>query len=56
VFVRERKNPITQEIEKQWASEGRKATAGNALTLLVKGKKLKLTPLEGQRGSRYSLA
>lgn len=55
-FVKERKNPTTQEIKKHWTTEGRKGTADNALTLLVKGKKLKRTPLEGQRGSRYSLA
>jgi ferric-dicitrate binding protein FerR (iron transport regulator) len=55
-FVKERKNPTTQEIKKHWTSEGRKGTADNALTLLVKAKKLKRTPLEGQRGSRYSLA
>jgi ferric-dicitrate binding protein FerR (iron transport regulator) len=55
-FVKERKNPTTQEVKKHWLSEGRKGTADNALTLLVKDKKLKRTPLEGQRGSRYSLA
>ena len=55
-FVKERKNPTTQEIKKHWISEGRKGTADNALTLLVKDKKLKRMPLEGQRGSRYSLA
>jgi len=55
-FVKQRKNPTTQEIKKHWTSEGRKGTADNALTLLVKDKKLKRTPLEGQRGSRYSLA
>ena len=55
-FVKERKNPTTQDIKKQWTSEGRRGTADNALTLLVKDKKLKRTPLEGQRGSRYSLA
>ena len=55
-FVKERKNPTTKDLTKHWASEGRGGTAANALSRLVKEKKLKRTPLEGERGSRYSLA
>jgi len=55
-FVKERKNPTTKDLTKHWASESRGGTAANALSRLVKEKKLKRTPLEGERGSRYSLA
>jgi rhodanese-related sulfurtransferase len=56
-FVKEQKHPTSKEINAHWRSEGRSGTADNTLTLLVKGKKLKRTPLgEGIRGSRYSLA
>jgi hypothetical protein len=54
-FVKERKNPTTKDLTKHWASESRGGTAANALSRLVKEKKLKRTPLEGERGSRYSL-
>jgi hypothetical protein len=55
-FIKERKNPTTKDLTKHWASEGRGGTAANALSRLVKEKKLRRTPLEGERGSRYSLA
>jgi hypothetical protein len=55
-FVKERKNPTTKDLTKHWATEGRGGTAANALSRLVKEKKLKRAPLEGERGSRYSLA
>lgn len=55
-FVKERKNPTTRDLTKHWTSEGRGGTAANALSRLVKEKKLKRTPLEGERGSRYSVA
>lgn len=55
-FVKEHKNPTSQEIERHWTSEGRRGLAANSLTRLVKAKKLKRTPLgKGIRGSRYSL-
>lgn len=55
-FVREHKNPSTKEIKEHWMSEDRGGKVDNALTKLVKEKKLKRTPLgEGIRGSRYSL-
>lgn len=55
-FVKEHKNPTTQDLKKLWANEGRGGTADNALSKLVKEKKLKRTPLEDQRGSRFALA
>ncbi len=53
-FVKQNKNPTTREIEKNWAKEGRRGTAANTLTKLVKEKKIKREPLVGERGSRYS--
>jgi hypothetical protein len=56
-FVKENRNPTTQEINKHWKQEGRGATADNTLSILTKQKKLKRTPLgNGIRGSRYSIA
>jgi hypothetical protein len=55
-FVKNHKNPTTQEIGKHWKSNGRLGTADNTLSLLTKAKKLKRNPLPaGQRGSRYTL-
>jgi hypothetical protein len=56
-FVKQEKNPTTAEISHHLLGEGRSNGAVNALTKLVKEKKLKRTPLgKGIRGSRYSLA
>jgi len=55
-FVKSKSSPVGREIEKHWASEGRAVTAANLLSKLVKEKRLKRTPLKGERGSRYSLA
>lgn len=56
-YVKDHKNPTTQEINKHFKDEGRSSTADNALTKLVKEKKLVRTPLgEGVRGSYYSIA
>jgi hypothetical protein len=56
-FVKSKKNPTSQEINKAWKDAGRKGMADNNLSLLTKGKKLKRVPLgEGIRGSRYSIA
>lgn len=55
-FVRQQKNPTSREIEAHWKAEGRGGPAANTLSKLVKDKKLKREPLEGERGSRYSLA
>ena len=45
-----------EKLKKLWASEGRRGTADNVLSHLVKDKKLKRVKLVGLRGSRYSLA
>jgi hypothetical protein len=54
-FVRANRNPTTQDVKRHWASEGRGGTADNALSKLVRDRKLKRIALEDQRGSRYSL-
>ena len=54
-FVKLKKNPTSAEINQHIKSEGRSSSANNALGKLVKEKRLKRTPIEGQRGSRYSL-
>ena len=56
-FVKEKKNPTTQEIMKHAAAEGRTTgAASNALSVLTQSKKLKRTPLgKGILGSTYSL-
>jgi hypothetical protein len=55
-FVKEHKNPTSQEITKHWQDQGRSGRADNTLSLMVKNKKLKRTPLgKGIRGSRFTL-
>ena len=55
-FVKSRKNPTSQEVNKHWKEAGRLGMADNNLSLLTKAKKLKRVPLgEGLRGSRYSI-
>jgi len=54
-FVKQAGQPTTRQIKQHWASEGRRGSADNELSRLVKNKKLKRTPILGQRGSRYSL-
>jgi hypothetical protein len=53
-FIRSNRNPTTQDVKKHWASEGRGGTADNALSKLVKDRKIKRIPLVGVRGSRYT--
>jgi hypothetical protein len=55
-FVKQRRNPMTRDVNAAWKEAGRPFTADIALSSLVKKKKLKRTPLVGERGSRYSLA
>lgn len=55
-FVKEKGNPTTKDIKAHWAEDGRRGTADNELSRLVRVKKLKRTPIPGQRGSRYTLA
>ncbi len=55
-FVRDNKNPTSQEINKAWKDGGRNGTADNALSVLTKAGKLKRVPLGvGIRGSRYTV-
>jgi hypothetical protein len=54
-FVKEQGKPTSQEIERQWEAEGRKGRAAKALSKLTREKKLKRMPIQGHRGSRYSL-
>lgn len=55
-YVKAKKNPTSQEINKHWKDSGRKGMADNNLSLLTKAKKLKRVPLgHGLRGSRYSI-
>lgn len=56
-FVKEHPGAATSEIKRHWAAEGRAGGADNTLSLLVKAKELKRSPLgKGIRGSKYSLA
>ena len=55
-FIRQKKNPTSQEIEQQWKSEGRGGAAASVLTKLYKDKKITRVPLKTGRGSRYSVA
>lgn len=54
-LVRQKGGATTKEIKAKWKEEGRGGTADNALSHLVKNKKLKRTPLQGERGSRFTL-
>ena len=52
-----RNGATTAEIKARWKAEGRGGTADNALSKLVKARKLKRAPLGvGQRGSRFTVA
>jgi hypothetical protein len=55
-FIKSHKDPTTSDVNKHWRADGRSGTADNALTKLVKEKKLKRKPIPGQRGSTFSLA
>ena len=52
-FVRTNRNPTTSEITAHWRREGRGGKADNALSRLVKIRRLKRQPIPGERGSRY---
>ena len=54
-LVGQRGGATTQEIKAKWKADGRGGTADNALSKMVKDRKLKRTPLVGQRGSRFTL-
>ena len=53
-LVRKPGGATTRDIKAKWAAESRGGTADNALSKMVKDKKLKRTPLAGQRGSRFA--
>jgi hypothetical protein len=55
-FVRDHRNPSTSEITAHWRSEGRGGKADNALSRLVKIRRLKRQAIPGERGSRYLVA
>jgi hypothetical protein len=55
-FVQEKGSPSTREINAHWKSEGRRGSADNALSKLVKEKKLKRRSTPDERGSRYTVA
>jgi|SRR6185312_13757530 len=55
-FVGKSQSPTTREINAYWKSKGRGHTADNTLVKLVKAKQLKRIHLDGQRGSKYTLA
>jgi hypothetical protein len=55
-FIREHRNPATSEITAHWRSEGRGGKADNALSRLVKARRLKRQAIAGERGSRYLIA
>lgn len=55
-FVRQSRNPTTQQIKQHWNGENRGGTADNVLSRLVKDEKLNREPLKEGRGSRYTVA
>ncbi len=55
-FIAKHGRPNAAEVNKHWADEGRGGRADNALTKLVKQKKLKRIEVADERGSRYSIA
>jgi hypothetical protein len=55
-FIRQHRNPSTAEITAHWRSEGRGGKADNALSRLVKDRRLKRQAIAGERGSRYLVA
>jgi hypothetical protein len=55
-FVKENRNPTTQEIKAHYASENRGGSADNVLSKLFREKRIKRAPIgPGIRGSRYSV-
>jgi len=52
-FVKANANCTTADVNNYWKAEGRKGSADNALTKLVKEKKIKRKNIPGQRGSQF---
>ena len=55
-LLKGRKTLTSTEINAAWKKSGRAANADNALSLMVKAKKLKRAKLQGQKGSQYRAA
>ena len=52
-LLKGRKSLTSTEINAAWKKAGRAANADNALSLMVKARKLKRTKLKGRKGSQY---
>ena len=55
-FIKLNRNPTNKQINANWTQEGRRGSAANLLSKLVKAKQLKRKPLGGKLGSEYSVA
>ena len=55
-LVRGRKASTTNEINAAWRESGRKGTADNTMSLMVKAGELKRMKNDGGRGSKYGVA
>ena len=55
-LLKGRKMLTSTEITAAWKKSGRAANADNAMSLMVKARKLKRTKLKGQKGSEYRAA
>ena len=53
-FIQKHGNPSTSEVQAQWLSEGRKASADNAISTLFKKKMIRREKNKQGRGSRYT--
>ena len=53
-FVKSKGSATTKQINEHWTKEGRSGRADNAITKLIKDKKLKRQNIKGARGSRYT--
>ena len=53
-FVKGKGSVTSKEINEHWTKEGRAGRADNAITKLIKAKKLKRQNIKGARGSRYT--
>ena len=53
-FVKGKGTATSKEINQHWTKQGRAGRADNAITKLIKEKKLKRQNIKGARGSRYT--
>jgi hypothetical protein len=54
-FIQKKGSPTTRDIKQHWVGEGRRGSADNLLTLMVKAGKLRRQRLNGVRGSMFSI-